>query len=359
MTKAKVLMIALGGTISMTKPVDANDAAASKGVVPSLTVNDFINNNPELSQHADLTGLQFKQVASSSIVLKDLYRLASVINNADVDGVVLVQGTDAMEDTAFVLQCLCPANKSIVITGAMRNPSQVSSDSGVNLHNAVQIAASKKTRELGVLLATGYAFYSAIHVQKLNAVNVEAFGSDKGLVGWVTESRVHVINKPVLPTLLNPKAVDALLQPYLQNDTAASHASNGVNDYDSSSYSVPIYTAVIDDNALVLKAIIASRPSGIVIAGMGGGHIAGVWVDLLAEAAKKMPIILSSRCAFGEVLTETYGYPGSEMELIAAGLIPSAWLNTLKVRLLLMLMLDSQIYSHQDIREAFTSFYAV
>jgi L-asparaginase len=49
--------------------------------------------------------------------------------------------------------------------------------------------------------------------------------------------------------------------------------------------------------------------------------------------------VLASRTGGGPVLTGTYGFPGSERDLIHGGLVPAGFLHPYKARILLQLSL--------------------
>jgi L-asparaginase len=69
-----------------------------------------------------------------------------------------------------------------------------------------------------------------------------------------------------------------------------------------------------------------------------------------------MPVILASRTGSGEVLRSTYGFSGSEIDLLERGLIYAGPLDGLKARLLLALLLRSGA-TREDIKDSFDSWF--
>lgn len=117
MQQRRILVISTGGTIAMTR-------GARAGIVPTLTGEDLIRAVPELAQAAVLEVHSFSTKPGASLTLEDLIEIAELINsrsNEPFSGVVVVQGTDMIEETSFVLDLLVKSRQPVVVTGAMRN----------------------------------------------------------------------------------------------------------------------------------------------------------------------------------------------------------------------------------------------
>ena len=93
------------------------------------------------------------------------------------------------------------------------------------------------------------------------------------------------------------------------------------------------------DDGRLLDALPGLGYAGVVIEGMGAGHVPAEVAPIVGDLAAKIPVVLASRAMTGPVFTHTYGYPGSEIDLIQRGVVPAGYLSGLKARLLLGLVM--------------------
>jgi L-asparaginase len=76
-----------------------------------------------------------------------------------------------------------------------------------------------------------------------------------------------------------------------------------------------------------------------VIEAFGGGHLPSTMVPVVRDLSHRIPVVLASRTGAGAVLTRTYAFAGSEIDLLKAGAIHAGSLHPLKARLLLAMLI--------------------
>jgi L-asparaginase len=306
----RVALLSLGGTI-------ASVPGGSGGAVPVLTGEELLEAVPAVSQVARLEAKAFRQIPSAEIRLTDIAELVHEVKDRvaeGVRGVVVTQGTDTLEETAFAADLLWGGGPPLVFTGAMRNPALPGADGPANVLAAVRVAVAPACRDLGSLVVLNDQVHAARFARKTHTTSLATFcSSPSGPVGLVTEDRVRILSRP-------PRQVPL---PLPEGEVPA----------------VALVKVVLGDDGRQLGHIGDDGYQGVVVEGMGGGHVVNAMVAALEELAKSMPVILASRTGTGEVLRATYGFPGSEEDLLGRGLIPAGWLDGLKARILLSLLL--------------------
>ena len=146
-----VLVLSLGGTIAMSAP------SGGSGATPRLAAADLVASVPELADAATLELQDFRQIPGAWLEIDDIVAIAELLNQraqSGTAGFVIAQGTDTLEETAFLLDLLYTGEAPVVITGAMRTADMAGADGPGNLVAAVHTAASPSARGLGVLVAS-------------------------------------------------------------------------------------------------------------------------------------------------------------------------------------------------------------
>lgn len=304
-----ILIIGLGGTIAMAP-------GAAPGVVPKLTAQMLLEAVPQLQDHSALEATSFRLIPGAHLSFDDIDALADLVREraaAGISGVVITQGTDTIEETAFALDCLLDLDMPVVVTGAMRNPSLPGADGPANLLAAVAVASSDAALGLGVLVVMNDTIHAARFVTKRHTTACDAFVScSAGPLGYLSEGGVHISTRATRRPIITGPVKNKL--------------------------PIALFTLSLDDRGELIAAAFDAGFGGLVVAGVGGGHASAEVAEVLALAADKMPIILSSRTGAGKALTNTYGFPGSEIDLLSKGLIPCGTLDALKARVALTLL---------------------
>lgn len=306
---ARVAVIFTGGTISMRQD------RGSTGNRPAIRGAELLASVPGLTEVAEIEPIDWGLVPASHLSMDQVLDIGAVLaaqlGRAEIDGAVVVQGTDVLEETAFAWDLLPLPAKPVVVVGAMRSASQEGHDGPENLRNAVAAATDASLADQGVVVAMAGELHGADDVRKTHTHAYATFQSpNSGRLGTVTDGRVQLARRRV-PVRL-PRIPERAALP------------------------VPLVTVALDDAGMV-EAVMARRPAGLVVAATGGGNTPVAYLEgartLLGAG---IPVALTTRCPSGSA-RPGYAFPGGSSEWWAAGAIFTGTLDGLKARVLLSL----------------------
>lgn len=303
-----VALFTLGGTISMagTHRLTGDDLTAAMPGLPDLGHSVEIQDVEKIPS-ANLTAAKVLEVVDA----------ASKAVAAGAAGAVVTQGTDTLEESAFLADLVWPHRQPLVFTGAMRNPTLAGPDGPANLLAALRVACSPAARDLGALVVFKEEIHAARWVRKTHSTSTATFASpNTGPIGHVVEDQVRVLSRPQ-----RLDGVQGSAEPTTLDDIR-----------------VALYTVTLDDDGLLLPGL-ADTHHGLVVAGYGVGHVPAALAPVLGDLATRIPVVLTSRTGAGSVVRNTYHSAGSETDLLRRGLIDGGFLDPLKARILLRLLL--------------------
>lgn len=321
-----VAVLSLGGTIAMT-----STGTDGQGVRPRLDAAALLEAVPAVAAIAGIRARSLRSVPGASLGFDDLLDCLACARSeveAGAAGVVVTQGTDTLEESAYLLDLLWDRPEPLVVTGAMRHPELPSPDGPGNLLASVVVASSAEARGRGVLAVLNDEIHAARHVRKTHSSALSAFVSpDTGPVGRVREG-----SAVFLGTLARPPALPA---PAPQRWS-----------------SVALVEAVLDESGGLLR-LIDEAYDAVVVSAFGAGHVSETMAGQIEKLASRIPVVFASRTGAGGTFQRTYGFPGSEQDLLIRGAIPAGFLDPRKARILLAVLLAGGA-DQVDIRAAFS-----
>ncbi|MEK6425380.1 MAG: asparaginase domain-containing protein [Burkholderia gladioli] len=280
----KIGLLNCGGTITENYQAD--------GTIQRLLARDLI----ALSAQADWIGYDIDPVDSCDLTFASLCRARDVMRqDQESDAFVLCCGTDAMEDVAYCAALLFDRERPVVLTGAAIPGGNANADGPRNLADAANLARAM-SRGAGALVAFAGRIFDPASVVKLWPQGIQPFGPETAIRGFIDADFV---------TLAGSGIVDETY-----------------TDLDVSDLGARVAIVTETFGMLVGFPDIAGL-DGIVVAGKGAGGFSALSERLLSEAAKHIPVVLSTRCAQGfrvnpAVSKYAYGH-AHNLGLITAG----------------------------------------
>ena len=328
MSLPKIAIVGTGGTIASVGRHSLELATyMSTGKVFSL--DEVLEQVPELDRVADVVRAPFRQVHSTAFGPAEWPELAAHIEatlaaDPAIAGCVVTHGTATLEETAYFLNLTLKADRTVVLVGAQRPPTGLSTDAFLNLVNAARVAGAAEARGLGVLVCLNDEIHAAREATKTSTLRLQTFRSpDMGLLGHADPDRIAIYRRPVRAHAPEtPFRADA---PLPRVDLAMSYAGSDGGQ---------------------IRGLLGLDPAAIVVAGFAPGLVSPGEKDAMQAARDAgVHVIQATRALSGRVVE----IPGHRPD----GVVVADNLSPQKARVLAMVALANGAASPAELQAAF------
>ncbi|MCP5155863.1 MAG: asparaginase [Ectothiorhodospiraceae bacterium] len=316
-TLPRVAIIGTGGTISSIgeHPLELVEYIARKRIheLPGLLAEV-----PELERVAEVVPVPFVALPSTALGPTDWLALARAVHdtahaNPHLDGLVITHGTATLEETAYFLHLTLRVPFPVVLVGAQRPITALSTDGRLNLVNAVRTAGASASRGKGVLVVLNDEIQCAREVTKTSTLRLQTFRSpDFGLLGQADPDAIVYYRSPTRRHAPDTEFEVAELHELPRVDVVYCYAgADGVG----------------------VDAVVEAGARGIVMAGFAPGLVTPLQREALERARERgVVVVQSSRAGSGRVVPPSVAH--------ASDTVPADNLTPQKARVLLMLALS-------------------
>lgn len=321
-----VVLLATGGTIS-----SRDQSEPGGGAIAADTGEQVLGSVSGPSRYP-VRVVDVFQRGSYSLTFDDMVgicsKIAEVLSDSQVLGVVVTHGTDTMEETAYLADLTHDDERPVVFTGAQNSADSPHPDGPDNLLEAIAVAGSPAAAGHGVLLSFAGEIFPARGVRKVHTVSPQAFANpDFGSAGTITRAGDGVMAEPLPRMTPLPLPGGSAIR---RVDLVAVHPGA---------------------DAVLLRASVRAGAAGVVLQATGSGNANLVLCEAVAEAtAAGVTVVTSTRVNAGPV-TPVYGAGGGK-DLLAAGAIPAGLLRPSQSLILLSLLLRLGT-SREELAQAF------
>ena len=318
-SKPRVYLVGTGGSISFVGRTRTDYINYSYDG-NHLTIDELLARVPEVQGFAEVKAEQFLNLGSTDVTPEHWLGLSKRINqifhdDPDADGVAVTHGTATLEETAYFLNLTVKNSKPVVVTGAMRPPTGLGTDSDVNLIDCIRVASNPNSAGRGVLTVLNNQIQAARDVTKTNSYRLETFqAADFGFLGYADSDENVVFYR----------------RPDRAHTVDSEFDVNGIDQLPR----VDIAPAYAGADGLVIKALADAGVDGLVAAGLGSGSSPPPYMAALKEVSDAgLPVVIATQTGSGRVMhTRRFTEDGY---IVADNLTPK------KARILLMLALTT------------------
>lgn len=269
-------LLATGGTIAMQR------STAAGGNVPALDPAGLLALVGDLGAAGAIRVEDWEPLPAVHRGPSGLWalrqRVAALVTGPEApEGIVITHGTDTLEETAYLLARTLPPTVPVVLTGAMRTSSDPEWDGPRNLRDAIRVAFHPESRGRGTMVVFSGRILDGRDVAKVHSFAPDAFDSPHSEpLGRVAEGEVRFV------------------RPHFD---------------------------------------------GVVLEAFGRGNAPpGILPAVRRWLAEAKPVILATRCPYGEVGGE-YAFEGGGGQLLRLGVRPAGPRSAALARLELVLCL--------------------